>query len=157
MVAIEAREKKRQMFSKKDPMEAATNSKGMFKSKNNMFSITKYSQSKQGAVTEKVRGAPQFDLSLQALSKELESRQMSNPASEKAEKRLLGELKDNCDQEIKFISLRREFECPPMVGSEVNEMLPKMKWAIKEHTNYELEFIKNHIEEKKKKLNKIIY
>ena len=36
-------------------------------------------------------------------------------------------------------------------------MLPKMKWAIKEHTNYELEYIKNHIEEKKKKLNKIIY
>lgn len=51
MVAIEAREKKRQMFSKKDPMEATTNSKGMFKSKNNMFSITKYSQTKQGVIT----------------------------------------------------------------------------------------------------------
>ena len=42
-------------------------------------------------------------------------------------------------------------------GSEVNEMLPKMKWAIKQHTNYELQYIKTHIEEKKKKLNKIIY
>ena len=36
-------------------------------------------------------------------------------------------------------------------------MLPKMKWAIKEHTTYELEYIKNHIEDKKKKLNKLIY
>lgn len=36
-------------------------------------------------------------------------------------------------------------------------MLPRVKWAIKEHTSYELEYIKNHIEEKKKKLNKIIY
>ena len=42
-------------------------------------------------------------------------------------------------------------------SGEANEVLPKVKWAIKEHTNYELEYIKNHIEEKKKKLNKIIY
>ena len=69
----------------------------------------------------------------------------------------MGEIKENCDQEMKFISLRREFECPPMLAGEVNEMLPKMKWAIKEHTAYELDFIKSHIEEKKKKLNRIIY
>jgi len=37
---------------------------------------------------------------------------------------------------MKFINLRREFECPQTMGAEVNEMLPKMKWAIKEHTNY---------------------
>ncbi len=36
-------------------------------------------------------------------------------------------------------------------------MLPKLKWVIKEHTNYELSYIKTHIEEKKKKLNKLIY
>jgi len=58
---------------------------------------------------------------------------------------------------MKFINLRREFECPQTMGAEVNEMLPKMKWAIKEHTNYELEYIKSNIEEKKKKLNKLIY
>lgn len=40
---------------------------------------------------------------------------------------------------------------------EPNEVLPKLKWVIKEHTNYELNYIKAHIEEKKKKLNKIIY
>lgn len=42
-------------------------------------------------------------------------------------------------------------------SGEANEVLPRVKWAIKEHTNYELDYIKNHIEEKKKKLNKIIY
>jgi hypothetical protein len=36
-------------------------------------------------------------------------------------------------------------------------VLPKLKWVIKEHTNYELSYIKTHIEEKKKKLNKLIY
>jgi len=44
-----------------------------------------------------------------------------------------------------------------MEGIEPNEVLPKLKWVIKEHTNYELSYIKSHIEEKKKKLNKIIY
>ena len=38
-----------------------------------------------------------------------------------------------------------------------NEILPKIKWTIKDHTNYEINYIKAHIEEKKKKLNKIIY
>jgi hypothetical protein len=42
-------------------------------------------------------------------------------------------------------------------SGEANEVLPRVKWAIKEHTNYELDYIKGHIEEKKKKLNKIIY
>jgi hypothetical protein len=29
---------------------------------------------------------------------------------------------------------------------EPNEVLPKLKWVIKEHTNYELSYIKTHIE-----------
>lgn len=58
---------------------------------------------------------------------------------------------------MKFISLRKHFQVPAMEGVEPNEVLPKLKWVIKEHTNYELSYIKSHIEEKKKKLNKIIY
>lgn len=58
---------------------------------------------------------------------------------------------------MKFISLRKQFQPPTMEGVEPNEVLPKLKWVIKEHTNYELSYIKSHIEEKKKKLNKIIY
>lgn len=58
---------------------------------------------------------------------------------------------------MKFITLRKEFESPLIWGGEANEILPKVKWAIKEHNNYEIEYIKNHIEEKKKKLNKINY
>lgn len=47
--------------------------------------------------------------------------------------------KENCEQEMKFISLRKEFEAPDVwKGSEAEEVLPKVKWAIKEHTNYEL-------------------
>lgn len=30
-------------------------------------------------------------------------------------------------------------------AGEANEVLPRVKWAIKEHTNYELDYIKNHI------------
>lgn len=67
LVAIEAREKKRQMFSKKDH-NVLENSKGFSKSKTNLFSITKFSQSK-GFSAQKVKALPQFDLSLQALSK----------------------------------------------------------------------------------------
>lgn len=37
---------------------------------------------------------------------------------------------------MKFINLRRQFESPLMWGAEANEVLPKVKWAIKEHTNY---------------------
>ena len=36
-------------------------------------------------------------------------------------------------------------------------MLPRLKWMIKEHTDYEMGYIQAHIEEKKKKLNRIIY
>jgi len=70
-VAIEAREKKRQMFSKKDSA-MIENVKAMTKSKSNMFSITKYSSRKGGdSAILKVKATQQFDLSLQALSKEL--------------------------------------------------------------------------------------
>jgi hypothetical protein len=122
-----------------------------------MFNITKYSHNRTGQSSQKGRSTPQFDLSLQALTKELEMRQDANTNTEQSDKKLMGELKENCDQEMKFISLRREFERPELHGGEVNELLPKLKWLIKEHTNYELDYIKTHIEEKKKKLNKIIY
>lgn len=55
------------MFTKKDH-NILENSKGFSKSKSNLFSITKFSQSK-GFATQKIKGLPQFDLSLQALSK----------------------------------------------------------------------------------------
>lgn len=61
------------MFSKKDPME---NSKTFIKTKTNLFNITKFSGSR-GFSTQKIKANPQFDLSLQALTKELESRQQS--------------------------------------------------------------------------------
>jgi hypothetical protein len=102
MVAIEAREKKRQMFSKKDPME---NTKNNFR-KTNMFHITKYPM-KNGYSTQKIRATPQFDLSLQALTKELELRQPQKTPNNKSDKNMLAELKENYNQEMKFISLRR--------------------------------------------------
>lgn len=142
LVAIDAREKKRQMFSKKDPLQ---NSKGFCKTKTNMFNITKFSASR-GFSSQKAKTSAQFDLSLQSLSKELQVRQQTKPVKEKLQRKLLGEIKQNCDQEMKFISLRKQFESPTMWSGQVNEMLPKMKWAIKEHTTYELEYIKNHIE-----------
>lgn len=102
MVAIEAREKKRQMFSKKDTIETA---KGSFR-KTNMFHITKYPM-RNGNSSQKMRASPQFDLSLQALTKELESRQPNKKPKDKNEKLLLNELKENYSQEMKFINLRR--------------------------------------------------
>lgn len=55
------------MFSKKDS-NIIDNTKPLSKTKSNLFSITKFSQSK--AFTQKVnKTLPQFDLSLQALSK----------------------------------------------------------------------------------------
>lgn len=38
-----------------------------------------------------------------------------------------------------------------------NEQLPKLKNEIKVHTDYELQYIKGHIEEKKKVINQIHY
>jgi len=38
-----------------------------------------------------------------------------------------------------------------------NEQLPKLKNEIKAHTDYELSYIKGHIEEKKKVINQITY
>jgi hypothetical protein len=67
LVAIEAREKKRQMFTKKDHNLLET-SKGFNKTKSNLFNITKYSQNR-GMNTQKAKIMPQFDLSLQALTK----------------------------------------------------------------------------------------
>jgi len=68
-VAIEAREKKRQMFSKKDS-NLIDNTKCSAKAKSNMFSITKYSSRRGGdSIPQKVKTTQQFDLSLQALSK----------------------------------------------------------------------------------------
>ena len=58
---------------------------------------------------------------------------------------------------MKFISQRKQFQVPGIDGVPANEILPKLKWTIKDHTNYEISYIKAHIEEKKKKLNKIIY
>lgn len=55
------------MFTKKDH-NILENSKGFSKTKSNLFSITKFSQSK-GFATQKTKALPQFDLSLQALSK----------------------------------------------------------------------------------------
>ena len=67
------------MFSKKDPMES---SKGMYKTKSNMFAITKYQP--RGNSTPKIKTTPQFDLSLQALSKELEIRNKHKQNNEKS-------------------------------------------------------------------------
>ena len=72
MYAIEAREKKRQMFSKKDMN--ATSSKSTFK-KANLFTISKQNQNRHNFSTQKIKTTPQFDLSLQSLTKELESKQ----------------------------------------------------------------------------------
>lgn len=69
------------MFTKKDH-NVLENSKGFSKTKSNMFSITKYSQSK-GFATQKAKVLPQFDLSLQALSKELETRKKVKPETAK--------------------------------------------------------------------------
>jgi len=65
------------MFTKKDH-NILENSKGFSKSKSNLFSITKFSQSK-GSAPQKIKALPQFDLSLQALSKELETRKKTKP------------------------------------------------------------------------------
>ena len=66
-------------------------------------------------------------------------------------------IDSNCESEMKFINLRRQFESPDLKEMEASEMLPRLKWAIKEHTSYEMEYIKGKIEEKRKKLNKMIY
>ena len=59
------------MFSKKDSA-TVENVKCLTKSKSNMFSITKYSARRGGdSAIQKVKTTQQFDLSLQALSKEL--------------------------------------------------------------------------------------
>ena len=87
------------MFTKKDH-NILQNSKGFSKSKSNLFSITKYNQSK-GFATQKTKALPQFDLSLQALSKQLQARRKMKPETAKDKGRdteLLGEIKQNCDQ-----------------------------------------------------------
>ncbi len=69
------------MFSKKDS-NIIENAKALSKTKSNLFSITKFSQSK--GFTQKVnKTLPQFDLSLQALSKELETRRKLKPDTAK--------------------------------------------------------------------------
>lgn len=72
MVAIEAREKKRQMFSKKDD---CLDSRGFSKAKTNMFTISKFNGTRMGdtassktkLLAQKVSVVP--DLSLNALTK----------------------------------------------------------------------------------------
>lgn len=72
MVAIEAREKKRQMFSKKDD---CLDSRGFSKTKTNMFTISKFNGTRMGdtassktkLLAQKVSVVP--DLSLNALTK----------------------------------------------------------------------------------------
>ena len=66
------------MFSKKDS-NIVEIPKGLSKTKSNMFSITKFSQSKGFAAQKINKVQPQFDLSLQALSKELETRRQIKP------------------------------------------------------------------------------
>jgi hypothetical protein len=66
-VAIEAREKKRQMFTKKDN-NLLENSKGFSKTRSNLFSISKFAHPRP-APTPSPKTLPHFDLSLQALSK----------------------------------------------------------------------------------------
>lgn len=75
LVAIEAREKKRQMFIKKDDL---MDTKNLSKTKTNIFTISKYSGFKMGdnlssaknrTMTQKVTVVP--DLSLSVLTKEL--------------------------------------------------------------------------------------
>ena len=64
---------------------------------------------------------------------------------------------NSCEEDMRFITQRKKFYSPDFTGVSSNEVLPKLKWMIKEHTNYELDYIQGNIEEKKKKLNKIIY
>lgn len=81
------------------------NTKNNFR-KTNMFHISKHPV-KNGHSTQKIRATPQFDLSLQALTKELESRQPQKTPNNKSDKNMLADLKENYNQEMKFISLRR--------------------------------------------------
>jgi hypothetical protein len=37
---------------------------------------------------------------------------------------------------MKFINERKQFEKPDIDGLPSNEILPKLKWTIKDHTNY---------------------
>lgn len=46
---------------------------------------------------------------------------------------------------MKFLSLRKQFETPCITDIEPNEMLPKLKEAIKDHTLYELAYITRNI------------
>lgn len=85
LVAIEAREKKRQMFTKKDN-NLLENSKGFSKTRSNLFSISKFTQPRP-APTPSPKTVPHFDLSLQALSKELELR--TNGHADKPERQVL--------------------------------------------------------------------
>jgi hypothetical protein len=57
----------------------------------------------------------------------------------------------NCLEEMEFIGKRN------IDGMTKNEQLPKLKNEIKAHTDYELSYIKGHIEGKKKVINQIIY
>lgn len=68
-MAVEAREKKEQMFNKK-PIE--NNSRGFSRSRPNVFTITKHSSSRTHGMTSPKSNPntmPALDLSLQALSK----------------------------------------------------------------------------------------
>ncbi len=37
---------------------------------------------------------------------------------------------------MKFIEERKHFEAPDTAGLPSNEILPRLKWTIKDHTNY---------------------
>lgn len=59
---------------------------------------------------------------------------------------------------MEFIEKRKTFKMGTIFNAmSKNELLPKLKNEIKAHNEYELTYIKGHIEEKKKVINQIIY
>ncbi len=70
-------------------------------------------------------------------------------------------MKSWFDHELEFIGNRKKFDIEKYKNnfnnSPSNERLPKLKWDIKEQTNQEIQYIKNHTQAKKKKLNQISF
>lgn len=88
-----------------------------------------------------------IDLNLNALTKQLELRKKNLQVDPSPKQEIfLSEIKDNCHEDMKFISQRKPFETPEMRGMASDQILPKLKWTIKQHTNYEINYIKEHIE-----------
>jgi hypothetical protein len=128
LVAIEAREKKRQMFTKKD--EVMDNSRSFSKmNKTNMFTISKFNGSRYGDMNSSksklgIKSAVVPDLSLNTLTKDLESRKkrlnINDQSDFEQSEIFLSEINENCQEDMKFISLRKQFQAPNMEGMEPN-------------------------------------